>query len=324
MTLAIFNPEHDLCLANGRAHYLPPQTAVDFARRGASLMRILYPDAHCISIYDTFHFSSFCRASAALTRLRCQAKETSTKLIFNSQLSVVPWGWDIVVKTGLLERGIPEHLLPSDGQLDSWRKLQHRATLLPLQPDCRAIHTLDEANAFLRQHSRVVFKAPWSGSGRGLRWVAGSLTPHDIAWVDKVIRRQQCVIGQPRYEVADDFALEYCIEGQDLHFIGYSLFQSLGGVYHGNMLLPDLAIEQRVGFSHQMRERIEAWIGTTLVGHYEGPLGIDLIHTVGGGNYVSELNLRHTMGHVAHAYLQQHPRSEGTLFSPAEYLHPNL
>ena len=92
MKLCIFNPEHDLCLAKGRAHYVPPRSAVDFACRDAGIMQVLYPDAQCCSVYDlsnfNFQFS-----------------------IFNS---VTAWGWDPVVKHELLKRGIPSELLPSD------------------------------------------------------------------------------------------------------------------------------------------------------------------------------------------------------------------
>ena len=37
MLLCIFNPEHDLCLAKGRAHYVPPRSAVEFARHDAGI-----------------------------------------------------------------------------------------------------------------------------------------------------------------------------------------------------------------------------------------------------------------------------------------------
>jgi hypothetical protein len=42
--LAIFNPEHDLCLANGDANYVPPASALRFARQEAHLMKALYGD----------------------------------------------------------------------------------------------------------------------------------------------------------------------------------------------------------------------------------------------------------------------------------------
>ena len=92
MLLCIFNPEHDLCLANGRAHYVPPQSAVDFARQGASLMQILYPEAHCTSVYDSLQFSipSF------------------------QSVELLPWGWNLTLKSQLLRQGVPEHIMPSD------------------------------------------------------------------------------------------------------------------------------------------------------------------------------------------------------------------
>lgn len=162
----------------------------------------------------------------------------------------------------------------------------------------------------------MVLKAPWSGAGRGLRWISCTPTPHDIAWAAKIIREQGCVIAQPRYDVDDDFALLYRIEGGTLRFVGYSLFQTTKGVYRGNILLPDNDIRRRTGIPLQLQESIESWIEENLVGHYEGPLGVDLFRTVEGDIHIAELNLRHTMGHVAHAYLRLHPEAQGTLFSP--------
>ena len=52
MRLCVFNPEHDLCLAKGRWNYVPPRSVVDFARRDADIMQVLYPDAVCCSVYD--------------------------------------------------------------------------------------------------------------------------------------------------------------------------------------------------------------------------------------------------------------------------------
>ena len=300
MQLCIFNPEHDLCLAKGRVHYVPPRSAVDFARRGACLMFLLYPEAHCTSIHD-------------LPKEFSQSMSTRHRPTSNS---IIPWGWNLVLKQDLLDRSVPASLLPSDEALATIRRLQHRATLLPLQPDCQAISDPAQLSIFNSQF--IILKAPWSGAGRGLRWISGNFTPHDIAWAEKVIREQGCVIVQPRYEVADDFALLYRIEGNALHFVGYSLFQTSKGVYRGNILLTDADIQKRVGISPQQHERIENWLKENLVGQYEGPLGVDLMRTVEGDIHVGELNLRHTMGHVAHAYLRQHPEAQGSLFNPSE------
>ena len=290
--LCIFNPEHDHCLANGNRHFVPPASALRFAREGATLMRVVYPEA------ETADVAQCGRVYAELT-----ANGDSPAL--------VPWGWNLVLKTQLLKAGIPEALMPADNRLALWRQLQHRATLLPLQPESRAVTLRAEVEAMLSQHGAVVLKAPWSGSGRGLRWIGRQMTAHDILWMNKVVKEQQCVVAEPWRKVADDFALEYRVQRGCLFFEGYSLFRSAKGVYRANILLDDGEIADRVGVSAVLRRELEDWLNSHVVPHYEGPLGVDCLRDTEGRLFVSELNLRHTMGLVAHAYLRHHPEAEG-------------
>ena len=295
MQLCIFNPEHDLCLANGRAHYVPPRSAIDFARRGASLMQVLYPDSRCLSVYDIIQSSTL---SDQFDR-------------------IVPWGWNLTLKYELLKQGVPATLMPSDEVLSQWRMLQHRTTILPLQPQSRAATTAEEVRLMISQYRSVVMKAPWSGAGRGLRWVTDRLGEQDVSWLNKVVREQRCVIVEPRREVAVDFALEYIIDKQGLQFLGYSLFESAHGVYQGNRLLPDDVICRRVGITSVERQGLEDWLCAHVSPFYQGPLGVDFILDTQGRRYLSEMNLRHTMGWVAHEYLAQHPDADGSLFNPS-------
>lgn len=275
MLLCIFNPEHDLCLAKGRAHYVPPRSAVEFARRDADIMSVLYPEAECCSVYDleeklsTFHFS------------------LST---------VIPWGWDAVVKHELLKRGIDESLLPLDEEIDTIRELQHRSTVLPLQEDCHEVRSIEDMESLLKSREHWVMKAPWSGAGRGLRWVHGSLTPIDRDWLLKTVANQRCVIAEPRREVVADLALEY----MDGAFIGYSYFKTGSGVYKENVLWTDEEIERNFPVL-AARQRVEPWLEANIWPRYRGPLGVDLMVCVDGSVHVAEINFRHTMGMVAHA-----------------------
>ena len=295
MQLCIFNPEHDLCLANGRAHYVPPRSAIDFARRGASLMQVLYPDARCLSVYDIIQSSTF---SDQFDR-------------------IVPWGWNLTLKYELLKQGVPATLMPSDEVLSRWRMLQHRTTILPLQPQSRAATTAEEVRLMISQYRSVVMKAPWSGAGRGLRWVTDRLGEQDVSWLNKVVREQRCVIVEPRRKVVVDFALEYIVDKQGFRFLGYSLFESSHGVYQGNRLLPDDVICRRVGITSVERQGLEDWLCAHVSPFYQGPLGVDFILDTQGRRYLSEMNLRHTMGWVAHEYLAQHPDADGSLFNPS-------
>ncbi len=299
MHLCIFNPEHDLCLAKGRAHYVPPRSAVDFARRDAGLMSVLYPGAVCTSVYDLSPLTSH----------------------LSPLTSVVAWGWDAVVKHELLKRGVPADLLPLDEEINTIRELQHRSTVLPLQEDCHAVHSIEEMEGLLKEREHWVMKAPWSGAGRGLRWVHGSLTAIDRDWLVKTVEKQRCVIAEPRRDVVADLALEYrvdsgqcvvdSIRGQALStthyplptFIGYSYFKTGSGVYKENVPWTDEQIEAAFPV-REARERIEPWLAENVWPRYRGPLGVDLMVCADGSIHVSEINFRHTMGMVAHEQLR--------------------
>ena len=275
MKLCIFNPEHDLCLAKGRVHYVPPRSAVDFARRDADIMSVLYPDAVCCSVYDNSQFS-----------------------ILNSQLDeVVAWGWDAVVKHEARKRGVPEELLPTDEEIETIRRLQHRSTILPLQPDCHEVHSIEEMEGLLREREHWVMKAPWSGAGRGLRWVHGKLTAIDCDWIVKTVAAQRCVIAEPRRDVVADVAIEYFSHSL---FLGYSYFKTGSGVYKENVLWTDEQIASAFPVQ-EARERIEPWLAEHVWPCYHGPIGIDLMVCADGQMHVAEMNVRHTMGMIAHA-----------------------
>lgn len=277
MHLCVFNPEHDLCLAKGRWNYVPPRSAVDFARRDASLMSVLYPDAVCTSVYN-IQYS-----------------------ILHSQIDeITAWGWDAVVKHELLKRGIPAALLPSDNEINTIRELQHRSTVLPMQPDCHEVHSIEDMESLLKKSEHWVMKAPWSGAGRGLRWVHGTLSAIDRDWLVKTVAAQRCVIAEPRRDVAADLALEY----MDGAFFGYSYFKTGSGVYKENVPWKDEQIEAAFPV-REARSRIEPWLAANVWPRYRGPLGVDLMLCADGSIHVAEINLRHTMGMVAHAKIIQ-------------------
>ena len=278
MHLCIFNPEHDLCLAKGRAHYIPPRSAVDFARRDADIMQVIYPDAVCCSAYDV-------------------AEVLATLGAPLSALTV--WGWDAVVKHQLLKQGVQAELLPSDEAIATIRDLQHRSTVLSLQPDCHAATSVAEVDALLRSGKHWVMKAPWSGAGRGIRWVHGSLTEIDRHWIEKVAAEQRCVIVEPRRDVVADVALEYF----GMAFSGYSYFKTGSGVYKENYSWTDTEIANH--FNHTglsaTKAMVEQWLQANIWPRYSGPLGVDLMVCAAGEVHVAEINLRHTMGMVAHS-----------------------
>lgn len=323
--LAIFNPEHDLCLANGDANYVPPASALRFARQEAHLMKALYGD-------DTIALA---------------AEDVDWSQI-TTHPQITAWGWNKTLVAQLCKQGVPRELMPSDGQLDEIRRLSHRRTALAAAEACgfspkgEECLDMDGVQDALARYGRIVLKAPWSGSGRGLRWVDRTLSDLDKSWTEKTLASQGSVMVEPRMEVVQDFALEYYIGGLGCeahsstqafkqsssqtfispcagthHFVGYSLFATQNGVYRENHLFSDDEILRRlseyvpVQTILSAKAAAERWLESEIVPRYEGPLGIDMfIYKSADGyalNPMVEVNFRHTMGHVAVALRNKMP-----------------
>lgn len=296
-TLFVFNPEHDLCLANGSRYYVPPSSALDFARSGVAAMRVLYGSEAQVIAADDFALWQRNHPDFTLER-------------------IVPWGWDARLKQTLLAQGCPSRLLPDDAWLDNVRRLQGRETVVALQHHSWILCELHEVEDVLQFHPELVLKSPWSGAGRGLRWISRHLTMADRDWLLKVFKTQHYVVAERRFCVKRDFAIEYNVSNGTVECLGYSLFKTQSGVYRYNELLPDATIKRLVGLSDSLEAGILRWIELKVAPLYEGPLGVDLFCTDAGDCCVSEMNLRHTMGQVAHQHLQTHPEDEGRIWIP--------
>lgn len=296
----IFNPEHDLCIANNNAHFVPPASALTFGRE--------------------------CQA---LTQWLDGLSTGNEPLRYN----IVPWGWNKVLRCQLLKQGVAEQELPTEAQLETLRALSHRQlaaqalafiqerlpqTPWPVCPVFATSLPQVESLAGTSVHAYPwVLKAPWSGSGRGLRWGCGPLLKTDKGWCTNHIAQQGSVLMEPRYHVVQDFAmLFYC--GSDISFLGYSLFHTKNGVYQGNTLASNTFIEKHLSqwvpttLLHQVRQALTDFLRARYVSHYQGYLGVDqFIYTPFGAPVPAphgmhpcvEINVRMTMGLVArHLY----------------------
>lgn len=291
MILCIFNPEHDLCLGNGDKNFVPPASALRFAREQAGLMAGLYG-----------------------TETRCMGAMDFGPWALEDVDEVVMWGVDSRTVAVLKKAGMPEGWMPSDEMVVRVRRLQHRRESLSLQQEVDALwgdsapsaaSRMDEIEERLETEVDVVLKAPWSGAGRGLRWLRGKLSEHDRMWARKVMRQQDCVMVEPRRKVVLDYAREYWVGDDGPEYIGYSLFGTENGVYRGNTILTETQIEQRLEEASTAERvaltnsHVDAWVRAKLADCYRGPLGVDLYVDDRGLPHVGEVNLRHTMGMLA-------------------------
>ena len=330
----IFNPEHDLCLANGSPHYLPPASALKFR-------------ADCHRQVEQW-----------LEGIMGEAPYGNADII-------VPWGWNSVLVKQLRQEGVPEHLLPNEEYLNLIREysrrehavkcaeylnrcnIQQNAPLTAAAESSGACNSamaksgcgqcypsvaesssgqcyplpivaksIRDVEAALERWGRIVLKSPLSGSGKGIRWVSEALSHSDIGWCLHSLEHYGSIIAEERQNVIQDFAMLFSCNlpfKSGIEFFGYSLFYTSNGAYKGSVVENDSFIEEHLCSQganlaelHRIRAQLQEHLTKELADWYKGFLGVDMFlfspadkeHRRALLNPVVEINLRLTMGHL--------------------------
>lgn len=324
--LYLFNPENDMALACGDACYMAPASAL---RMAADLSAL--PAWYAAEEGVTVWVDSSRRAECATGLLWVGSSvrwATEITPIYNK---VSPWGWNAALIRRLREVGIHDDVLPSTGQMAAIRRLSARQTavgvlrrLPDLLPDVTVgeafvFDSVEQVEEFVLHTPSSVLKAPWSGSGRGIQYAGGAFLLPQRKWVERVIRTQQAVIGEPFYERVVDFAMEfYAHDDGRICFVGYSLFETdRRGSYKENVLAANEAIENRLAeyvsitCLHRLRDILSAELSTAIGKEYQGYLGVDMmVCRLSNGGYALhpcvEINLRMNMGVVARLFYDRY------------------
>ena len=164
----------------------------------------------------------------------------------------------------------------------------------------------------LQSGEHLVVKAPWSSSGRGVRFMEGDMNIYDNGWVRHVIEKQGSVMVEPYYNKVKDFGMEFVSDGKGIvSYVGLSLFQTSNGAYTGNILASEDEKEHMISryisvdLLKAIRQKICTLMGVLLKDRYAGAFGIDMmvVRRDDGDGFLLhpcvEINLRRTMGHVA-------------------------
>lgn len=319
MSTSLFNPEHDLCIAAEEPNFIPPAAALEFAGK-------------------------------------CRWVERFMVAPKGEEGKILPWGWNRYLRDKLLRKGISAEKLPSDEELEFIRKNSRREVAQELleylhtggeaitlaevpdgmgkmivSPHYRIIaRSMPEVEEFLQKNGRVVLKAPLSGSGKGVRFVAGNLMETDKGWCRRVLQMQGSVIVEQRLDVVQEFAMLFEVgggdacggQGPEVRFRGYSLFYASNGSYKGNLLASNGFIEEQLcrwiprEVLLETREKVERFLqgklcagrnGSEVCAGYSGFVGVDqFVYRRGDElrgkvfyNPAVEINLRMTMGLIA-------------------------
>lgn len=334
--LYLFNPDHDLALANGETNYMPPASARQMAE-DLALLPMWYAVPGSAVLAASAYNLDFLKQMQALLPLEvvmmterevngwgALCASANASLPSADTLSPSPWGWNPALRRRLLQMGVPEVTLPSPETLMVFRRLSHRERAVELLPRLQlSEHFCGESSYltepadwqhFVQSHDACLLKAPLSGSGKGLNWCRGVFTPFMSGWCARVATVQGGVVGEPVYSKVEDFAMEFWADGQGgVHFAGYSLFAtSSGGAYEGNWLLSDEGIEQRLSryvpleALRALQVHLQGELSVLLTTSFVGYLGVDMMichFPAEASEYrvhpCVEINLRMNMGLVA-------------------------
>ena len=338
MTIHIFNPEHDLALAAGLSNFTAPHAGRQLRHDLGFLPALWAGDCDVVLVDDVdVARRSYGKLQAALgtalgtrTFFPINSHFPPSKVGVSSQETptLLPWGWNGALKALLLRTGYAPELLPSDEQLATIRQLSHRReaawllSALRMEEtigDAFECYSIDEMKSLSERFGQVVLKAPWSSSGRGIRfWNNNSGTANVEHWACNVIRQQGTIMVEPYYNKVKDFGMEFLSDGKGrVTYEGLSLFQTVNGAYTGNIIATEQVKRSMINryisadLLDAVKEKVCTLLGNAFCGKYCGPFGIDMMVVNALQNDKKEreksnllhpcveINLRRTMGHVA-------------------------
>ena len=318
MKLLVFNPEHDLALAANLSNFTAPHAGRQL-RADLGFIPAIWAAANDFVLVENVEDAE--RRFLRLTRRpfgRFIAKDLLCKLQFSA---VDVWGWDLAIRAYLLRWGVEAVVMPTVTQIDAIRQLSHRRHAMQLLESLQMPGTIGCASETdqmdiiadrLHRGEHLVVKAPWSSSGRGVRFMEGDMNIYDNGWVRHVIEKQGSVMVEPYYNKVKDFGMEFVSDGKGLvSYVGLSLFQTSNGAYTGNILASEDEKEHMISryisvdLLKAIRQKICTLMGVLLKDRYAGAFGIDMmvVRRDDGDGFLLhpcvEINLRRTMGHVA-------------------------
>ena len=331
--LYIFNPWHDMALANFTPYY---KVSAEIMRMSndLSFLPVWYaPDDALIKIADISVAGTFC------SQVSCFKKISTERFVseFLSCEKVVPWGWSPALVHMLSVGGADTSFLPDSASLDKIRHLSSRqrcvevlAQLSSVDGVCGKTFCCNKPEEFrmrLEANGSLILKAPWSGSGRGLyRVCRQSWNANVEGWISRILRTQGCVMAEPIYNKVCDFAMEFYSSPEGtVSFAGYSLFETDDfGNYKQNILMSDARIKKRLLSYGILNETLDSVRGRLLdifskmiAGNYTGYFGVDMMICDQNDNFLLhpcvEINMRMNMGVVSRIIFDRYfcPSSHG-------------
>lgn len=330
--LYIFNPWHDMALANFTPYYKVSAKILRMSHDLSFLPAWYAPDDALIHVAD-------CSTVETFRSLVASFKVFSSERFVSDTVSceIRPWGWSPALVHMLSAGGADIFFLPDSASLDKIRYLSGRQRCVEVLSQLSSVDgvcgetfccsKLEEVRMHLEANGSLILKAPWSGSGRGLyRVCRQSWNANVEGWISRILRTQGCVMAEPIYNKVCDFAMEFYSSPEGtVSFAGYSLFETDDfGNYKQNILMCDSGIEEHLlsfgiqtATLHDVRERLLEIFSGMVSGYYTGYFGVDMMICNQNGEILVhpcvEINMRMNMGVVSRIIFDRYlcPSSRG-------------
>ncbi len=337
--LYIFNPDHDLAIADFSPNYTPPASIVKMREDLAVLPLWFTNDSKVIADGE----DNLCFYENIKRIIPVSSTIITTNEIVNCLgKKIVPWGWNPLIRNKMLFLGVNEKDLPTIKYLEKLRSYSSRLNAVEILSEVRDrlngligesyyFTNLDDLLIYLKSISgNKVLKMPLSGSGRGLIWILGEITDKQTDWCKRVIKKQGGVVAEPVYNKVADFALEFDFSSGKAEFAGYSLFRTTSsGAYSGNLLISDKVIEERLSFYvpgrqlHEVRKFVQQRLDRQF-SDYNGFVGVDMMICEDDSDIYKlhpcvEINLRMNMGVISHIFYDRYIDAGSEGYFAVEY-----
>ena len=337
MQIHFFNPDHDIALALNQRRFATPHVGRQMRSDLGYIPALWAEDGDVVVVEDIDAAELLYKRHKLTSRARVEfvTTEQLENTVSGDSYRFAPWGWNKSIRSTFLDAKIPKTMLPSELQLDSIRMLSNRALAVKLLSSMKGMqgvigisavcNTAKEVEEALKQHQDIVVKAPWSSSGRGVRYISIDDGPNENVqkWINNTLEKQGSIIVEKKCRKIQDFAMEFQAKADGkVVYDGLSLFTTKNGAYTGNILLPE---DEKEEYLHrylsptlldEVKKQIEVFLTTEINGAYVGPLGVDMMICSPWEDGTSavvlnpciEINMRRTMGHVALALTRRGQR----------------
>lgn len=340
MSFYYFNFSSDLALAQDKPCYTPPIN-----------VRAMEQDLQCLAFYVSA--DNFVVVDRGMIQV-CQEffDRDCFVSVEEAEGKLIPWGWNRTLL--FLYKNANVEKTYSESQLNELRRLASRKIGVEMLAEIQRVFdkdclcgdasfctSMDDVNKVLSKGKEGlhIFKAPLSGSGRGLRFDSAGITQQLIGWCKNCIDIQGGVVVETLFDKVLDFAAEFDVTEDDVIFKGWSVFATTkSNAYLGNYIESQEKLLHRITTfipEGQLKEIINEQtllLRKRFCGVYQGPLGVDMMvckskeATNGDVSYrlhpLVEINMRYTMGYLS-LFLNQYVANDKTAMFKIVYAKEN-